>query len=238
MSQPVWRQIRDDLTAEISEDRYTAGDRLPSEAALAARFGVNRHTVRRALKDLADQGLVHARRGAGVFVTGAQISYRLGPRTRFRRNLAEGGHSGRRDVLRAETLPANGAEAKALALKKGTPVHVLETVALADNVPIAYAIAAFPAALAPGFLEAHARDGSITLALKSCGISDYKRRSTRLVATRATGTMARHLKLGEGAPALRAVSVNVLPDGTPVEYGQTWFASDRVELVVDDQSLR
>ncbi|MEM7189778.1 MAG: GntR family transcriptional regulator, partial [Pseudomonadota bacterium] len=66
MAEPIWQQIRGTLTSEISEGRYPAGARLPSEAALAARFGVNRHTVRRALSDMSDAGLVHARRGAGV----------------------------------------------------------------------------------------------------------------------------------------------------------------------------
>ena len=66
---PLWQAIADTLRAEITLGHYPPGDRLPSEAALATRFGVNRHTVRHALAQLADAGLVHARRGAGVFAT-------------------------------------------------------------------------------------------------------------------------------------------------------------------------
>ena len=67
---PIWRQIHDTLMDEIEAGTYPAGARLPTEAALARRFQVNRHTVRRAIAVLREAGLVHPRRGAGVFVTG------------------------------------------------------------------------------------------------------------------------------------------------------------------------
>ena len=66
---PIWQSIAQSLQSEIAQGHYAAGDKLPTEAELALRFGVNRHTVRHALADLAQGGLVHARRGAGVFVT-------------------------------------------------------------------------------------------------------------------------------------------------------------------------
>jgi GntR family phosphonate transport system transcriptional regulator len=233
----IWRQIRDALGAELGL-RYRAGDRLPSEAQLAIRFGVNRHTVRRALAELQTQGLVHSRRGAGVFVTAAPIAYRLGRRTRFSRNLAEAGQTGSREILRLETVPGTPAELDALGIAKGGHVHVLEAVGAADGVPFSCSHSVFPAARLPGLADRLRATGSITAALAACGVADYRRASTRLVAERATGAVARHLRLAEGAPVLRAVALNVDPDGRPVEHGRTWFSSDRVELVIDEASLR
>ncbi|MDO9527337.1 MAG: GntR family transcriptional regulator, partial [Gemmobacter sp.] len=89
----LWKTIADTLAAEIGRGHYAPGDRLPSEAALAARFGVNRHTVRHALGGLADQGLVHARRGAGVFVQGKPAEYALGRRVRFHQNVLASGRT-------------------------------------------------------------------------------------------------------------------------------------------------
>ncbi len=65
----IWTSIAEALTADIGAGRYGPGDKLPTEAELSVRFGVNRHTVRRALAALADDGLVHSRRGSGVFGT-------------------------------------------------------------------------------------------------------------------------------------------------------------------------
>ena len=233
----IWRQIRDALGAELGH-RYGAGDRLPSEAQLATRFGVNRHTVRRALADLQADGLVHSRRGAGVFVTAAPISYRLGRRTRFSRNLAEAGQTGSREILRLETVAGTAAELHALKLGPGERVHVLEAIGAAGGVPFSCSHSIFPAARLPGLPDSLRATGSITAALADCGVADYRRTSTRLVAERATGAIARHLRLAEGAPVLRAVALNVDAEGRPVEHGRTWFCSDRVELVVDDESLR
>ena len=66
----VSRQIADQLRAAIVEGRLKIGERLPTEDELAQRFGVSRPSVREALKRLAAQNLVRARRGpsGGNFV--------------------------------------------------------------------------------------------------------------------------------------------------------------------------
>ncbi|MFN3294181.1 MAG: GntR family transcriptional regulator, partial [Gemmobacter sp.] len=74
----LWTAIAETLRGEIAQGLYPPGARLPTEAALSARFGVNRHTVRHALAALAQDGTVHARRGAGVFVTARPTDYPLG----------------------------------------------------------------------------------------------------------------------------------------------------------------
>ncbi|MEM1164305.1 MAG: UTRA domain-containing protein, partial [Pseudomonadota bacterium] len=63
---------------------------------------------------------------------------------------------------------------------------------------------------------------------------DYRRLSTRLVAERAEGVTARHLRLPDGAPILRAIGINVDAEGVPVEFGTSRFAADRVELLVEE----
>ena len=69
-----WRQIAEALGRDLAEARFTEG-RLPTEPELAARFGVNRHTVRRAIGRLADQGLVRVEQGRGTFVANGHIDY-------------------------------------------------------------------------------------------------------------------------------------------------------------------
>jgi GntR family transcriptional regulator, phosphonate transport system regulatory protein len=66
---PLYRQVRQLLAERIATGEYRAGDRLPSEPVLAAELNVHRLTVRRALDELAREGLLHARQGAGTFVT-------------------------------------------------------------------------------------------------------------------------------------------------------------------------
>lgn len=228
----LWRGIAQTLAGEIARGHVAPGDRLPTEAELAARFGVNRHTVRHALADLAAQGLVHARRGAGVFVTARPTEYPLGRRVRFHQAVQAQGQVPSRELTRIETRPADPDEAQALGLTAGDPVHVVEGVSSADGQPLAAFRSVFPAAFLRDLPDALRSGASITGALTVCGITDYTRASTRLTAKPAKPMLALRLRLPEGAPILRAVAVNVDGQGRPVEYGTTWFAGDRVTLTV------
>lgn len=232
----LWKSIALSLTADVAEGRYQMGDQLPTEAQLAAKFGVNRHTVRRAIASLADQGLVHARRGAGVFVTAQPTDYPIGQRVRFHQNVAAGGQSPGKEVLSVTTRAADQREAEALGLSPGDPVHAYDGWSLADGQPIALFTSVFPARRVPDMPKALKKTSSVTEALRLCGVADYTRASTRITAKLANSTQAQVLRIPEGAPIIRTTGINVDADGAPVEYGRTWFAGDRVTLTLDGQS--
>ncbi|MDX5359121.1 MAG: phosphonate metabolism transcriptional regulator PhnF [Rhodobacterales bacterium] len=229
---PIWTSIADTLSAEIAQGHYRPGERLPTEAALAARFGVNRHTVRHALSALVEAGTIRTRRGAGVFVTARPTDYPLGRRVRFHQNVSDSGRTPSRRLTLLDTRAADAKEAEALHLAPGAPVHVVEGLSLVDGQPVAAFRSVFDAARFPDFLT-HMQDlQSITAALAACGLADYTRAQTRLTAKLAPPVLALALELPEGAPLLRSVAVNVDAAGRPVEYGTTWFAGDRVTLTV------
>lgn len=229
----LWSTIADALRDEIAGGARAPGDRLPTEARLAARFDVNRHTVRRALAALAEEGLLRARRGAGVFVTDAPVDYPIGLRTRFRQSMRAAGRVPGRRILSAETRPCDAVEAEALHLAPGAPIHITEGLAFSDDRPVALFRSRYPVARLPGIAEALNRLHSVTEALRACGIADYVRLSTRLTAEPATAVQAVQLHLAPGAPLLRSEAVNADPEGRPVEYGVTRFAGDRVTLTLD-----
>lgn len=228
----IWKSIANTLLAEIGDGLYRPGDKLPTEADLAARFGVNRHTVRHAIGHLAEGGIVHARRGAGVFVALKPADYPIGRRVRFHQNLLASGQLPSRDIHRLETRISTKAEAEALALPSGALVHVMEGVSLADGMPMAAFLSVFPADRLPSLLQALQNIASVTQALAAIGVIDYTRASTRLTAIAATPLLALKLRLAEGAPILRSVSINIDAAGAPIEFGTTWFAGDRVTLTV------
>lgn len=231
---PIWKSIALSLTSDIAEGRYQTGDRLPTEAQLASAHGVNRHTVRRALSDMAEQGLVHARRGAGVFVAARPTDYPIGKRVRYHKNISASGKIPGKRILALTTRAADETEADALDLNTGDPVHVYDGLSLADGQPIALFQSVFPADRFPDILKALDDTQSVTKALQTCGVADYTRASTRLTARAATATQALHLQLSEGAPVLYSVGINTDPEGRPVEYGKTVFAGERVTLTLNE----
>jgi GntR family transcriptional regulator len=68
MTEPIYRQIADDLRGKIESDEFAHGERLPTEADLMERYETSRNTVRDAIKLLSTRGLVETRAGQGTFV--------------------------------------------------------------------------------------------------------------------------------------------------------------------------
>lgn len=76
----LWRQIADTIRLDIIGGKLESGDKLEGELPLAERFGVNRHTVRRAIAVLVEEGVLRAEHGRGTFVAEARrLSYPIDP---------------------------------------------------------------------------------------------------------------------------------------------------------------
>jgi GntR family transcriptional regulator, phosphonate transport system regulatory protein len=228
----LFATIAETLKDEITAGLYPPGTKLPTEAALSVRFGVNRHTVRHALSALAAAGTVHSRRGSGVFVRSRPTDYPLGRRVRFHQNIAASGKAPSRKITRVETLPASADDAEILRLAAGDRVHIVEGISLADGQPLAVFRSVFPADRFPGLPGAITERGSITAALGDCGLTDYLREQTRLSAMLADPVLALALQIAPKAPVLQSVAVNIDMAGVPIEHGITWFAGERVTLTV------
>lgn len=233
---PIWKSIAATLRSEIADGHYTEGARLPTEARLSERFGVNRHTVRHALSALIEEGLAHSRRGAGVFVVSKPLDYPLSDRVRFRQNLLAAGRLPDKTMLSVEIRAASDDDARRLVLKPGDKVAVSHSLSFADGTPVALAESQFPEERLTGLAAALETAFGVTEALHSVGVTDYVRVSTRLTACTATAIQALHLRCKEGAPLLLARSLSKDAAGVPVEYGQTWFASERITLTLDHET--
>ncbi|SIS56534.1 phosphonate metabolism transcriptional regulator PhnF [Paracoccus saliphilus] len=227
----LWQSIADNLRAEIARGLWPPGTKLPAEAELAARFGVNRHTLRHATKVLADEGLLYSRRGAGVFVAASPVDYPLGDRVRFHRNIELAGKVPGRVLDAVMTRPSDAAEASALGLSTGDKVHVAEGVSMVDFRPVALFRTVFPADWLPDLPAALRERKSVTAALSACGIDDYRRISTRVTARIADATQAVKLQIDPGEPLLRTEAISE-SQGRPVEHGLTWWAAERVTLTL------
>jgi GntR family phosphonate transport system transcriptional regulator len=228
----LWRQIAAALEAEIGR-AAAAGARLPTEAALTARFGVNRHTVRRALEDLEARGLIRVEQGRGAFVAEDVVDYRLGPRTRFSELIRRQNREPAGRILRVAETPAETQLAEALGIRRGRPVLRAERLGLANGRPIVIGVHHFPLPRCDAAAGALERDPSITAALAACGIPDYRRRASRITARLPTPEEAALLQQSRSRPVLVAESLNVDPEGQPVDWTQAVYAAGRVQLVVE-----
>lgn len=229
----LWRQVQVTLEHQISDGHIAPGDRLPTEAQLSEHFGVNRHTVRRALAGLEERGLIRVEQGRGTFVQEPVLQYRIGERTRFTDNARLQGRQPVRECLEVSTLIAEDEVAAALALVPGAPVIRGVFAGAVDGKRVVFGEHYFPAARLSGLESALREAGSPTAALRQIGVEDYRRKWTRVTARMPTGREAQTLAHPRSRPILLTTSLNVSVDDVPLEFGRTRFNSDWVEIVFD-----
>jgi len=228
----LWRQIAETLESDIKEQIFPPGRKLPTEAELAERFAVNRHTVRRGIAFLEQEGLLRVEQGRGTFVQERMVDYKLGKRTRFSENIEKQSRIPSGELVRALVLSADATVAKNLQIRKGASVVLIENVGKVDGRPISVAAHHFPARRFPDIIEIYKRSGSITKALVHYGIDDYTRKETRITARLPTANESRLLELPRSQPVLVSENINVDPEGRIIEFGWTRMAAERAQLVV------
>jgi GntR family transcriptional regulator, phosphonate transport system regulatory protein len=230
----LWRQIADQIRLLAASGELDGDGRLPPEIALAARFGVNRHTVRSAIAQLVQEGVLRSEQGRGTFAVRPQrLAYPIATRTRFSTGLEGQAKERTARLLAHVEEPAEPRVAEALELEPGAPVIRLEAVSEADGRPVSRSAGWFPTQRFSGIAERFAKTGSITSALKTYGVDDYVRRSTVVSARHANPTELADLALSPGAIVLVAAGIDAEAGGRPIHYLETSFAADRVELRVD-----
>lgn len=236
----LWRRIGEAIVDEIDSGVLGPGDRLPASQDLAARFGVNRHTILRAISQLQDDGLVRIERGRGTYVVDNIIQYRMGAKTRFEENLLNLNYVPARELVTLIDLPATKAVAAALDVAEGETVTLVSLVGEANDVPISYSHNYFPTRRLPGIAGAFRKSAespkqhrSITAALAEVGIVDFSRKLVRVRSRGAQQDEAKTLRIPQTESLLELEVTNVDPAGVPVMYALTCFPSSRVEFVLE-----
>ncbi|MGB3388628.1 MAG: phosphonate metabolism transcriptional regulator PhnF [Pseudaminobacter sp.] len=230
----LWRQIADGIRAGIANGLADESGRLPTEAELAARFGVNRHTLRAAIAALAHEGVLQSQQGRGTYVRRRKrLVYPIGERTRFSAGLGDQARETRSEMTGTATEAAVERVAAALGLATGDKVVRIESLGKADGVPVSRSTSWFDVSRFGNVAELYSKTGSITAALAACGVSDYRRASTSIEARHADEADTRELQLAPGAIVIVTRALNCDLSGKPVQCSVTRFAADRVELVVE-----
>ena len=247
--QPLHVAISEQLKEKIETGAYAPGERLPSEFDLGELFGVSRTTIRKAIGNLIQQGLVTTQRGRGIFVSEPhKISFSMAnPLMYFDAALKRQGYTGRVQSLRFQLIPAPGEVARKLELGATSPVYWQEKIIYADDTPIALDIAYYPEATGAALAEP-LQQGFTYSTLVRHGIHLNAARVS-LESTPATYELSEYLAVPLGMPLLVFNYVAYQGDGRggpaenrqPAVCGKTLSRSDwtcyTAEIEVDAPDL-
>lgn len=230
-------RVREEVRGQIREGRLSDGAQLPPEVELAASLGVSRTTVREALLQLEQEGLVIRRHGHGTFVrTSGRLRGSLNANLSATEVIRSHGMEPGTSHARIDRRPVPPDLAPQLGLAESTEVIHLERVRTADRRPVVFTIDVIPARL---FEDA----GVDPAALLDPGLSLYRLYAERLrrsiaagqavlQVTRADALTAERLGIAVDSPILRLEQVDSTAEGEPVLFSVEAYVADTFEFSV------
>lgn len=227
---PMYRQLADQLSQAISSGRLKPGDAVENELSLAARLGLSRPTVRRAITELANQGLVVRRRGVGTKVA-RQVVQSGDTVTSLHDDLTAVGRGITTRILALDMGVVYPTAATALGLEPQTPLVFVQRLRLADGDPLAILTNWLPPAYAD-VSRAELLSAGLYALLRSRGDDPVQGRQI-IRARPPTGEQRRLLKMTRADAVLQLTRWTSDEQGRPVEYGEHCYRGDQYAFEVE-----
>lgn len=220
---PLYFQVSQRIEKAIRSGDIPAGSRLENEVNLADRLSLSRPTIRRAIQELVDKGLLVRRRGIGTQVVHGQVTRGV-ELTSLHEDLTRAGQTPSTQVLSIATEPADHTVAHELNLPQGTPVIRIERLRSADGVPVAILTNWLPAeGLELG--EDDLKEFGLYQFLRGRGITIRVARQ-KIGARKATNNEADLLEIPHGSALLTMDRTAFGNSGLAVEYGHHCYRPD------------
>lgn len=220
---PLYFQVAQRIEQAIMDGDLPAGSRLENEVALGERIGLSRPTVRRAIQDLVDKGLLVRRRGIGTQVVHGQVNRGV-ELTSLYEDLANSGQKPSTEILAVNVVKADSKLAEHLGVSIGSAVLHLRRLRKTDNVPVSILENWLPADFTNLTEDELAHHGLYQL-MRSRGVT-MKVAKQRIGARRATAAESEFLDVEKGAALLTMERTAYDSSGRAVEYGLHCYRPD------------
>lgn len=220
---PRYQVIYEDLSSQITSGVLAPDAQLPSETALAERYGVSRMTVRQAVRQLEGEQLLTRRRGAGTFVTQPRAQRR---RLNRLESFADevGVEAGRvLNIVRDRSTVRPPADVAArLKIPGRQDVVRIERLRLVDDVPAALQESWLPYALVPLLAREELVEGSLYRTLGQRYGLRLAWADQEVSASAATARQAGALDVDENSPLIVSTRLTHDDASVPVEFARSW----------------
>ena len=230
---PLYHQLAEQLARAIDDGQLQPGDPFENEVSVAERLHVSRPTVRRAIQELVDRGLLIRRRGLGTTISNRKV-HRKARLTSLYDDLKEAGQKPRTDLLDLRT-DTNAQAAAGLDLPADTPLLHLTRLRYASDLPLALMQNWLP----PAYSDITADEltaGGLYEALRIRGAKPVVAQQS-IGARMPTPTERKHLDMKPSQPLLTMSRMAFDAAGQAIEFGDhSYRASDyTIDMMIDER---
>ena len=234
---PLYGQIAESLFERIESGALAAGDRLPPERELSDMLGVNRLTLRRALRVLDGQGLLVRRQGSGTYIAEPKIERQASLLASFTRGMRRRGFTPGARIISFERRPVEASLASELGLSASAEVFAVQRLRTLNGEPVLLERYTIPVDRFPGLERFDLESRSIyEVFAAEYGVSIRRARQS-LEPVVATEHEAELLHIRRGAPLMLERRLSFDHDGHPVEHGKDLYRGDRFRFVTEKAAV-
>jgi GntR family transcriptional regulator len=228
---PLYETVEATLAAGIADGSLPPETQLPPEEGLTERFKVSRTTVRKAIQNLIERGLVEVRRGKGTFVTQPKITQELTELTGFVEDMQALGRSPTARLLDKRIVAADEAVARQLALAPGTLVFRLRRVRLADGVAMSFDETYLPRDIGEKIADNDLEAEPVFALLEEKYDTPLVEAEYKLEAAAADAVAAEALEVPTGSPIFLIERTSYTTGNRPVDYERLHYRGDLIRFV-------
>lgn len=230
---PLYHRIYLVLRDGIVNGAYPHGSVLPSEQELTELYGVSRITTKRALNELAAEGLVARERGRGTHVTFDPAARPVTASVEgLYRNLVQMGQETDVALLSFDFVSASADVARALGCEAGTTVQMARRIRSVDGAPFSHLTTWVPEIIARTYTADDLAGTPMLVLLERAGV-EVSGATQTLSASLADGEVAAHLGVNIGSPLLQVTRTVRDQDGRAVEHLTALYRPDRYQYHMD-----
>lgn len=230
---PLYHQLKEIIRENIESGIWNHGDMIPSEHNLMKEYDVSRNTIKKALEDLVQEGLLNRIQGKGTFVSMPKIEQSLSSFYSFSKVMKESGYTPNDIILSIEFFPVKQSVAKVLKLSEGDEVWVLRRLRCIQDEPMMLETSYIPRKLVHKITKEELEQMSLyELMLKNYGII-VKKAKEIFEPVLIRDYESRYLKVDKGYPALLLDRIAFDANDVPIEFCRSIVRGDRCRFYTE-----
>lgn len=228
----LYEQIKAGIKELIKTENLKAGDKIPNEAELCALFDVSRITIRRAIKELGEEGVIEVIRGKGTFVRASKKDLHLLNLKGFTEGLSTEENNIEKEVLHKRIISDDADISKVFSHEQTEFVELVRLVKDAEG-PFSVDYAYLPLDIYPGIYEELDDSVSTFTLIREKYKVPFTKVKKEIEYVHPSAELCKHLKINKTSVVILVKKIIYGPDELPVHYSKYYMVGDRVKFFIE-----